>query len=395
MSYAIIRNAKYKRENLKGIYRHNERRNKNYSNDNIDKEKSYLNYSLKSPKYRYDKEFDIMKEKYDLKGQIKTVSNIACEYIITSDKQFFEEIGEEETKRYFETAYQFVAEYKNLGEQYIMSAKVHMDEETPHMHLIFLPVVHTQDKKGNNIDKLACSEFCKEKDSYRRLQDAFYQYMTSHNFKLERGVPKEETGREHIDIKEYKEITNFDKKKEKLQNMKLELPDVPDIDDIRMARWSKKRDEKILEDIIKPKDDLINELYQNNLLMHQQLLRQAKMVEEAEKYQKERNKIMADNIDLHKQVDNIKAEYKQKEDNLEWKYEHKINKLEKENSYLHKVIDKFRETIYKFIEWICVNFDMGTGDTLIRDFEKETRTCLDVEEQIKREDREKEWELEL
>ena len=395
MSFAIIRNTKYKRENLKGIYRHNERRNKNYSNDNIDKEKSYLNYSLKSPKYRYDKEFDIMKEKYDLKGQIKTVSNIACEYIITSDKQFFEEIGEEETKRYFETAYQFVAEYKNLGEQYIMSAKVHMDEETPHMHLIFLPVVHTQDKKGNDIDKLACSEFWKERDSYRRLQDAFYQYMTSHNFKLERGVPKEETGREHIDIKEYKEITNFDKTKEKLQNMKLELPDVPDIDDIRMARWSKKRDEKILEDIIKPKDDLINELYQNNLLMNQQLLRQARMVEEAEKYQKERNKIMADNRDLHKQVDNIKAEYQQKEDNLEWKYEYRINKLEKENGYLHKVIDKFRETIHKFIEWIRVNFDMGTGDTLIRDFERETRTYLDAEEEIKREDREKDNELEL
>ncbi len=394
MSFAIIRNTKYKRENLKGIYRHNERKNKNYSNDNIDKEKSYLNYSLKSPKYRYDKEFDIMKEKYDLKGQIKTVSNIACEYIITSDKQFFDKIGEEETKRYFETAYNFVTEYKNLGEQYIMSAKVHMDEETPHMHLIFLPVVHTTDKKGNAIDKLACSEFWKEKDSYRRLQDAFYQYMTSHNFKLERGVPKEETGREHIDIKEYKEITNFDKTKEKLQNIKLELPDVPDIDDIRMARWSKKRDEKILEDIIKPKDDLINELYQNNLLMHQQLLRQAKMVEEAEKYQKERNKIMADNIDLHKQVDNIKAEYQQKEDNLEWKYEYRINKLEKENGYLHKVIDKFRETIHKFIEWICKNFDMGAEDNLIRDFQKENNILLDAEKQIQKEDKEKEWDLE-
>ncbi len=387
MSFAIIRNTKYKRENLKGIYRHNERKNKNYSNDNIDKERSYLNYSIKSPKYRYDKEFDRLKEKYNLKGQIKTVSNIACEYIITSDKQFFEEIGEEETKRYFETAYKFVSEYKNLGEQYIMSAKVHMDEETPHMHLIFLPVVHTTDKKGNNIDKLACSEFWKEKDSYRRLQDAFYQYMTSHNFELERGVPKEETGRVHIDIKEYKELTNFDKTKEKLQNMKLELPYVPEIDDIKMVRWSKKRDEKILEDIIKSKYDLINELYQNNLQMHQQLLRQAKMVEEAEKYQKERNKIMADNRDLHKQVDNIKAEYKEKEDNLEWKYDYKIRTLEKENSYLHSVIDKFRETIHKFIEWICVNFDMGTEDTLIRDFEREARTCLDGEEQIKRGER--------
>ena len=35
MSFAIIRNTKYKRENLKGIYRHNERKNKNYSNDNM------------------------------------------------------------------------------------------------------------------------------------------------------------------------------------------------------------------------------------------------------------------------------------------------------------------------------------------------------------------------
>ena len=73
---------------------------------------------------------------------------------------------------------------------------------------------------------------------------------------------------------------------------------------------------------------------------------------------------MADNRDLHKQVDDIKAEYKQKEDNLEWKYKYRINKLERENGYLHNVIYKFRETIHKFIEWICVNFNMGAGDTL-------------------------------
>ena len=147
MSYAIIRNAKYKRENLKGIFRHNERRNKNYSNKNINKEKSYLNYSLKDTQFTYEKEFDRIRKEYNLKGQIKTVSNIICEYIITSDKTFFDTIGEDETKRYFETAYKFVCEYKELGEQYILSAKVHMDEETPHMHLIFLPVVHTKDKK--------------------------------------------------------------------------------------------------------------------------------------------------------------------------------------------------------------------------------------------------------
>lgn len=395
MSYAIIRNTKYKRENLKGIYRHNERKNKNYSNANIDKEKSYLNYAIKSPQYSYEKEFERIRRQYDLKGQIKTVSNIACEYIITSDKEFFETIGKEETKRYFETAYNFVAEYKNLGEQYIMSAKVHMDEETPHMHLIFLPVVHTTDKKGNNIDKLACSEFWKAKDSYRQLQNAFYEYMTSNNFKLERGIPIEESGRKHLDLREYKDITNFDKTKEKLQNIKLELPDVPNLGDINVNRLSKKRDEKILEEIIKPKDNLINDLYQDNLILQQELSRQARMVEKAEKYQKERDRIIEDNENLHNEVEQIKAEYKQKEFDIEWKYKSKIKGLDKENKHLHKVVDKFKETIDKFITWICKKFDMGAENNLIRDFERENNIMLDAEKQIKREEREKNLEMEM
>ena len=395
MSYEIIRNTKYKRENLKGIYRHNERRNKNYSNANIDKEKSYLNYSIKSPQYSYEKEFDLMREKYKLKGQIKVVSNIACEYIITSDKEFFERIGEAETKRYFETAYRFVAEYKNLGEQYIMSAKVHMDEETPHMHLIFLPVVHTKDKKGNDIDKLACSEFWKAKDSYRQLQNAFYDYMTSHNFKLERGIPIEESGRKHLDLKEYKDITNFDKTKEKLQNIKLELPDVPNLEDINVNRFSKKRDEKIVEEIIKPKDNMINELYHDNLLLQQELLRKSKIFDKAEKYEQERENIILDNKNLHCQLEEIKSVFSQKERDIEWKYKNKINKLENENSKLNRIIEKFYDNMHKFINWICKKFSVAEDYNLIRNFEKENNILLDPKEQIKKEDKQKEWDLEL
>ena len=395
MNYAIIRNTKYKRENLKGIFRHNERRNKNYSNDNIDKEKSYLNYSIKSPQYSYEKEFDRIKEKYNLKGQIKKVSNIACEYIITSDHDFFERIGEEETKRFFETAYKFVAEYKDLGEQYIISAKVHRDEQTPHMHLIFLPVVHTTDKKGNSIDKLACSEFWKAKDSYRQLQDAFYKYMVENGFDLQRGLPKEETNRQHYSVEEYKKITNFKQTKEILRNMKLELPDIPDIADINVNRLSKKRDEKILEEIIKPKDNVIQNLYQDNMNLHRQLSRQAQIIEEAEKYQKERDDIIADNEKLHDEVDNIKTEYNKKEFDLERKYTNRINKLEKENNFLRKVVDRFKETMDRFITWICKKFDMGAENNLIRDFERENNILLDAEKQIKREEREKKIEMEI
>ena len=372
MSYAIIRNVKYKRANLQGIFRHNERRNKNYSNENINKEKSYLNYSIKSPQYSYEKEFDRIRERYNLKGQIKTVSNIACEYIITSDHD------------YFETAYKFVVEYKNLGKQYIMSAKVHMDEQTPHMHLVFLPVVHTTDKKGNSIDKLACSEFWKAKDSYRQLQDAFFEFMVENGFNLQRGLPKEETGRGHYSVEEYKKITNFKQTKEILNNMKLELPDIPDIADININRLSKKRDEKILEEIIKPKDNVIQNLYQDNMNLHRQLSRQAQVIEEAEKYQKEKNEILKENQELKTRCRDLEKEFETKTENLKNEYDREmrqtkkkfikiIDELDNENVKLHKIIDRFKVTVSKFITWIC------------RDFQKETNMNFRVEEQIEHE----------
>lgn len=414
MSYAIIRNAKYKRENLKAVYRHNERKNKNYSNKDIDKTKSYLNYALKEPEFNYEKEFDKIRENYDLKGQIKTVSNIVCEYVITSDNDFFKRIGGKETKRYFETAYKFVCEYKDLGEQYILSAKVHYDERSPHVHLLFLPVVHTTDKKGNNIDKLACSEFWKAKDSYRQLQNAFFEYMVSNGFDLKRGLPKEETNREHYTVKEYKNITNFEQTKETLKNIKLELPEVSDLKDIKKVMIG--RDEKILNDIIKPKDKLIEELYQDNVALYKELSKQARTIEEAEKYQSERDKIIADNTELNNTVKILEKEYKKKSDTLDLRfnnrkdelekefeyktydienqYKSKIRKLEKENNDLNKIINKFWETIDKFIHWICEKFDIAEEDKLIRDFQKETNTFIDPEKQIKHEEREKEWDLE-
>ena len=106
--------------------------------------------------------------------------------------------------------------------------------------------------------------------------------MTSHNFELERGVLEEEPGKVHFNSSEYKEITNSDETKKKLQNMKLELPNVLDIADININRLSKKRNEKIIEEIIKPKDNLINDLYQDKLILQQELLRKSKMFEKAE-----------------------------------------------------------------------------------------------------------------
>lgn len=384
MSYAIIRNAKYKSENLKGIYCHNERRNTNYSNKNINKDKTYLNYSLKSTQFTYEKEFQRIRKEYNLKGQVKTVSNIVCEYIITSNKALFETIGEDETRRYFETAYKFVCEYKDLGEQYILSAKVHMDEETPHMHLVFIPVVHTTDKNGNNIDKIACSEFWKAKDSYRQLQDAFYKYMVANHFELERGNPSEKV---HLSVEDYKNITNFEKSKTLLQDVKMDLPETLDITSFKKIMIN--RDEKIQEQIIKPKDKAIQELKEQNFLLTMALNKQIKTVDKAIKYEKDIKPILDENAEFKEKCEVLEITYNAKIQEetrkIENKYEEQISYLENENNFLKNIINTLQKTVHKFIEWVCIKFSITDEDSFIRKFECENDIYLAPEKQIEHE----------
>ncbi len=100
-----------------------------------------------------------------------------CQMIFTSDQAFFYRIGKNETKRYFDECYKFIYNYKNLGEKNIISAVVHLDEGAPHMHLMFVPVVHTKDQEGKNVDKICARDFWKGRDSYRKLQDAYFNHV--------------------------------------------------------------------------------------------------------------------------------------------------------------------------------------------------------------------------
>ena len=124
------------------------------------------------------------------------------------------------------------------------------------------------------------------------------------------------------------------------------------------------------------------------------IIRNAKLVEKAEKYQKERAEIMADNRDLHNEVENIKKEYEKKFD-LEWNYKNKINHLENENKRLNKIIDKFYKTIDKFIEWICNKFNFGDSKELVKKFENDTHTLLDPAKQLEKEESQKDFDLDI
>lgn len=407
MSYAIIRNEKLTRAQAMGAYKHNERKTKNHSNKNIDSSKTELNYYLRKNELSYIKEFDRIKEKYDLKGQIRSNSNILCEMVFTSDQKFFDEIGYKESQRYFKESYNFICKYKDLGEQNIISAVVHMDEDTPHMHLLFIPVVHTTDKQGNKIDKVCSRDFWRGKNSYRDLQNAYFKHISGKGFKLERGELVEVTNIEHYSVQKFKQITNFENTKKILENITLDLPKTPNIKDIRKVMLN--RDEKIENEIIKPRDDLIQELYKENISLLKELSKQSNTIEMATEYEKKHTQMLEDNVNLKFKCKKLEETLEKKEKKLKYQFEHEtykidyqyqkiINKLEKENNYLKKIIDRFKITVQKFITWVCHKFSYPYEDDLIRNFEKETYINFNIEKQLdlnKFEKKEKEDELEL
>ena len=231
MNYAIIRNSKYTYEQLNLVYKHNERKNTNYSNNDINRT-SHENYSIKKCNMPYTKMLKQIIEEYDLKGRIKRTSNVACEYIITASSEFFVGKSKEEVRRFFETAYKFVSGYKNLGEENIISAKVHMDESTPHMHLVYIPVVHKKDKKsGESYNKLCCTDFWNGRNSYRMLQDNYYSYMVRAGFKLDRGDTKDN---EHLKIADLKKITTYEMQKYEKEMLEVEKEiDTEDIEELK------------------------------------------------------------------------------------------------------------------------------------------------------------------
>ena len=232
MSYAIIRNENHKMNAVPLLERHNERRNKNYSNKDIDLSRSSENYHLKSIQAEtYQTEFERIRQRYDLKGNLRLSgekqSNVMCEFVITSDKEFFERLGKERTRRFFEDAYNFVT--AKVGENFVVSAVVHMDEATPHMHVTYIPVINGKDRKGNPCKRINCSEFWKGRDSYTRLQDEYYDFITARGYDLERGVKGSTV--EHLSVAEFK----LKKTEEQLANIIEQISEVERVDNIKSA----------------------------------------------------------------------------------------------------------------------------------------------------------------
>ena len=108
---------------------------------------------------------------------------------------------------------------------------------------------------------------------------------------------------------------------------------------------------------------------------------------------------MCENRELKEKYENMENDYsiklKEEIQKVKNKYEDEIYHLEKENSFLRKVINTFQKTVDKFIHWVCNKFSVSSEEEFIRDFQIENDIYINPENQIKYEETQNEYDIEL
>ena len=203
--HAILRFAKYKGPEISRIEAHNERTKETYaSNPDVDTARSKQNFHLVTPERRYRAEAERQIAQAGCRTRSDSVRVV--EVLFTASHDFFKGKSKGEIRAFFEECMTFLAQRQDPATY--LSAVVHMDEKTPHMHLSFVPL--TAD------GRLSAKEIVGNRQKLTQWQDAFWEHMVQKYPDLERGESASKTGRTHIPPRIFKQATHLNRQLDKI-----------------------------------------------------------------------------------------------------------------------------------------------------------------------------------
>lgn len=130
---------KYKWQEVSPVEEENER-DETYqaSNPQIDSSRTHFNYHIIYPMKSYMEIINERLSELELKRKIRSDAILMNSFIVTSDGEYFKGLHPWEQREFFRDCAEFLS--RKYGEENMISAVVHMDETTPHMHLNFIPI---------------------------------------------------------------------------------------------------------------------------------------------------------------------------------------------------------------------------------------------------------------
>ncbi|HDR7665953.1 MobV family relaxase [Bacillus wiedmannii] len=264
MSYSIFRVQGIKTTgDLRGIGKHNADR-VSYTNHDINRAKSSENIELVKCEDTYLKRFnEITSEmKIDHEKRMKTMrsdrrksfdqainnakNDVACEFLFTSDEEFFQNKSKDEIEAWAKQSLEFLEKDIGITKDKIIHASVHMDERTPHLHVVAVPMVKAYEgRRKADTWQISRKKFIPKKDDLTRLQDIYNERMNEAGYNLERGTKKE---LKHAAVHDFKEQTEYHKTiavqeelrasriKQRADNLLEDIKHVPSLDRIKIEK---------------------------------------------------------------------------------------------------------------------------------------------------------------
>ena len=197
-NYAIMRIEKRKLAAVSRIDRHNERLKNDYkSNLDIDKSRTDQNYHIVEPNGRYRDA--IMTRIEEVGARRRKDSVVMQDCFIGATPEWIKAMSRSDQEEYFRYAVQFFE--NRIGKENIISAVVHMDEATPHMHLCFIPIT--------KLGRLSSKDIIGGPKGLSEWQDRFYEHISAKYPDISRGLPREATKRKHIPIYMFKQAAEL------------------------------------------------------------------------------------------------------------------------------------------------------------------------------------------
>ena len=238
-------------------------------------------------------------------------------------------MSKKDIKKWADTCMDFV--YKDLGytKEQVLHATVHMDEKTPHLHCVVVPLIKKFDKRTNTKKYTISKKHYMKSGAYiSELQDKYWQRMNDKGFKLERGIKNSDN--EHISIKEFKKITRkLDNRMEK-QNY-LMTRDYETLEE--KLKTSKPTITGKEVKIDKETYDTLKEFMNTSKMVIRDMPKNHALFEELQEYTNQYREMEQDK--RHLQVEIRKLEDKNEE-------------LQKENRKLHNFLNVMLQAIKKF-----------------------------------------------
>ena len=139
ISFLVCHMDKYHKTDIAPVEQENERDEAYQANNpQIDPTRTKNNYHIIKRQRSYTQFINDRIAALDLPTKVRKDAVLMCSFVVGSDREFFGELSPREQQQFFMDCVRFFAE--KYGEENIISAIVHMDETTPHLHLNLIPI---------------------------------------------------------------------------------------------------------------------------------------------------------------------------------------------------------------------------------------------------------------